>query len=82
LIKDIKITNKTLKNIINSEVDTPDGKAVVKQIYITELGYLMVKLFYKKSNIYQNIKIGDLESMLQSKKISLKESWIKKIELV
>ena len=35
-----------MKNIVNSEVDTPDGKATLKEIYVTELGYIMAKLYY------------------------------------
>ena len=71
-----------MKNIINSEVDTPEGKATIKEFYITELGYLMVKLHYKKSNMNRNINIGNIDVLLKNESIILKESWSKKIELV
>lgn len=71
-----------MKNIINSEVDTPDGTATIQEIYVTELGYIMVKLFYKKSSFYKNYRIGNIESLLSSENIKLKKSWSEKIELV
>lgn len=71
-----------MKNIINSEVDTPEGKATIKEFYITELGYLMVKLFYKKSSTYKNHKIGEIQSLLENGNIKLRQSWSEKIELV
>ncbi len=71
-----------MKNIINSEVETPEGKATIQELYVTELGYLMVKLFYKKSNSYRNYRIGSIEDLLLSQDIKLKESWSEKIELV
>ncbi len=71
-----------MKNIINSEVETPEGKATIQELYVTELGYLMVKLFYKKSNNYRNYKIGSIEDLMLDKDIKLKSSWSEKIELV
>ncbi len=71
-----------MKNIINSEVETPEGKATIQELYVTELGYLMVKLFYKKSNNYRNYKIGSIEDLMLGKDIKLKSSWSEKIELV
>jgi len=71
-----------LKNIINSEVETPEGKARIQEFYITELGHLMVKLFYKKSSSYRNYRIGSIEDLMLGQDIKLKESWSEKIELV
>lgn len=71
-----------MKNIINSEVNTPDGKATINELYITELGYLMVKLHYKNPSVYKNFKIGNIEDLLKNESILLKESWSEKIELV
>jgi len=71
-----------LKNIINSEVNTSEGKATIKELYVTELGYLMVKLHYKNPSVYKNLKIGNIEDLLKTESISLKESWSEKIELV
>lgn len=70
-----------MKNIVNSEVDTPDGKATLKEIYVTELGYVMAKLFYKKKKVFVNHKIGDLGKMLKTEKLNLLSEWTKKIKV-
>ena len=60
-----------MKNIVNSEVDTPDGKATLKEIYVTELGYIMAKIYYPKKRISINYKIGNVEELLESKKLDV-----------
>lgn len=61
-----------MKNIVNSEVDTPDGKATLKEIYVTELGYIMVKIQYpSKGNIFINHHIGKIDELLSENNISL-----------
>lgn len=70
-----------MKNIVNSEVDTPDGKATLKEIYVTELGYIMAKIFYKKKKVFVNYKIGDLSKMLKNENLSLLSEWTKNIKI-
>jgi hypothetical protein len=70
-----------LKNIVNSEVDTPDGKATLKEIYVTELGYIMAKLYYPKKRVFMNHRIGLLQELLESENFTLTTEWSKKINL-
>lgn len=70
-----------MKNIVNSEVDTPDGKATLQEIYVTELGYIMAKLFYKKRNIYINHKIGELSSLLKNENLNLLSEWTRRVNI-
>lgn len=66
-----KLQQNELKNIVNSEVDTPDGKATLKEIYVTELGYIMAKIFYPKKGVFVNHQIAVITDLLGSKNINL-----------
>lgn len=70
-----------MKKIVNSEVDTPDGKATLKEIYVTELGYIMAKLFFTKKKVFVNYKIGDIKKMMQSNNIDIISEWTKSIKI-
>lgn len=70
-----------MKNIVNSEVDTPDGKATLKEIYVTELGYIMVKVYYPKRGVFVNHKIGSLKNLLDTNKLNLVTEWTEHIIL-
>ena len=69
-----------MKKIVNSEVDTPDGKATLSEIYVTELGYIMAKLFYKRKKVFINHKIGDIKNMMNSENLLISE-WTKKTNI-
>lgn len=56
---------------VNSEVDTPDGKATLCDIYITELGYIMAKLHYRKRRVWINYKIGEIKNLLEGSSLKL-----------
>ena len=70
-----------MKNIVNSEVDTPDGKATLKEIYVTELGYIMAKVYYPKRGVFVNHKIGALKNLLDTNKLNLVTEWTEHIIL-
>ena len=53
-----------MKDLIQNEIETPDGNGTIEQIYLTELGYVMMRVYLKKKGTWQNIKIGDIKSML------------------
>jgi hypothetical protein len=55
-----------LKNLIETEVDTPDGVGLLEQIYITELGYVMARIFLPEKKTWVNRKISSLDSMLEN----------------
>ena len=53
-----------MKDLIQNEIETPEGSGTIEQIYLTELGYVMMRVYLKKKKAWQNIKIGDIKSML------------------
>ena len=54
-----------MKDLIQTEIDTPDGVGILEQIYITELGHVMARIYYRKKGIWINRKITSLESFLE-----------------
>lgn len=44
------------------EIQTPSGEGVVKDIWVSELGYLMVKVLLKEDNTFINYNIGTFNS--------------------
>jgi hypothetical protein len=54
-----------LKDLIQTEVDTPDGVGLLEQIYVTELGHVMARIYYRKKGIWINKKITSLNSLLE-----------------
>lgn len=71
-----------MKNYVNSEVNTPDGKAIIKEIYVTELGYIMVKIQYpSKGNIFMNHCLANINELLDGRSISLLSQIPKRITL-
>ena len=70
-----------MKNIVNSEVDTPDGKATLKEIYLTELGYIMAKMYYPKKRVFINHRIGSIKNLLEAERFSLLSEWTRRIVL-
>jgi hypothetical protein len=70
-----------LEKFVNLEVDTPDGKATLCSFYVTELGYIMVKIFYPKKNAWVNHKIGDIKNLLEGENIKLISEWTKSIKI-
>jgi hypothetical protein len=62
-----------LKDLIQTEIDTPDGDALLEQIYITELGHVMARVYYKKKGIRINKRITNLDSLLENTGLSVKD---------
>jgi len=62
-------------------VETPDGKATLKEIYVTELGYIMAKVYYPKRGVFINHKIGSLKNLLDTNKLNLVTEWTEHIVL-
>jgi len=62
-------------------VDTPEGKATLKEIYVTELGYIMAKVYYPKRGVFVNHKIGSLKNLLDTNKLNLVTEWTEHIIL-
>lgn len=43
----------------------------MSKIYVTELGYVMAKIYYPKKRIWINYKIGEIDELLENKKLDL-----------
>jgi hypothetical protein len=58
-------------SLIKRTVKTPSGNGKVEDIYITELGYVMIKVKLKESSgvKFVNYNIGVLEKLAQSDQI-------------
>jgi hypothetical protein len=76
-----------LEKSVCLEVETPNGKATVVRVFITELGHLMAKIYYKKERIWRNHQIASMDDLMikedikvvSSKSTSTKKSVIKKV---
>lgn len=64
------------------EVDTPKGKATLVNVYVTELGYLMAKVYYPKEKFWTNYKIGDIGSLMETANMKALSSSIIKSTLL
>ncbi len=62
-------------------METPDGKATLREIYVTELGYIMAKIYYPLKGVFINYKIGVVSDLLSSKNISLLSGFSERITL-
>jgi hypothetical protein len=45
------------------KVNTPKGIGLLEKLYITELGYIMAKIYYIDTKSWTNYRITDLPSM-------------------
>ena len=65
-----------MKDLIQNEIETPEGSGTIEQIYLTELGYVMMRVYLKKKKAWQNIKIGDIKSMLNGTSYKVGKNFI------
>lgn len=70
-----------MNNILNSEVETPEGKATLKEIYVTELGYIMMKIHYPSKGVFINYNVANVKNLLESIDISLLSGFEERITL-
>jgi len=62
-------------------VETPDGKATLKEIYVTELGYIMVKIYYPSRGVFINYNVENVKNLLEGKGINLLSGFEERITL-
>lgn len=60
-----------MKNSVNFEVDTPKGKATLVEVYMTELGHLMAKIYYQTEKSWVNYRIGNISELTKTADIEL-----------
>ena len=70
-----------MKKSVNLKVGTPKGKATLVEVYITELGHLMAKIYYSKEKVWVNHRIGNLEELARAANIELLTPIDKKIKV-
>lgn len=54
-------------------IDTPNGEGLLENISVSELGYVMVKVFYPSDNTYKTWNINKLENILENTQLSVKK---------
>lgn len=54
-------------------IDTPKGKGVLESITVSELGFVMVKVFYPSDKTYNTYNINNLEKFLEGTQLSFKK---------
>ena len=54
-------------------IDTPKGKGLLESITVSELGFVMVKVFYPSDKTYTTYNIKKLENFLEGTKLSFKK---------
>ena len=53
-----------MKDLVQNEIETPDGVAILEQIYVTELGYIMMRLYYRDRKVWINKQVSTLDELL------------------
>ncbi len=53
----------------------------LSKIYVTELGYIMAKIYYPKKRIFINYKIGNVEELLENKKLDISKLNLEKFNI-
>lgn len=51
-----------MKNKLTFEVDTPCGTGILENVYITELGLIMAKVFFPIKEIWINYPFNEVSS--------------------
>jgi hypothetical protein len=60
-----------LKDLIQKEIETPEGKGFVEQIYLTELGEIMMRIYIQKKKKWTNIRLINLNNLVDNTKYKL-----------
>jgi len=60
-----------LKDLIQKEIETPEGKGFIEQIYLTELGDIMMRIYFKNKNKWTNVRLSNLNSLIDTDRYKL-----------
>jgi hypothetical protein len=63
-----------MKKSTEFEVLSEHGKGILKQIYLTELGYVMVRIYFPESRKTINFNLQLISNLLSNSKITLADS--------
>lgn len=61
-----------MKNSIPFDVTTQNGEGILEQLYLTELGYVMAKIYFPERGIWINYNIQNIWDLLENSDIELK----------
>jgi len=59
--------------VTRARVSTPHGEGEVESIYITQLGYIMVKISIKSIGMRLNFRVCDIDELLKGTEIKILE---------
>lgn len=54
------------------KVNTPIGEGLLEKIYVSELGYVMVKVYYQNEKRWVTYNINRIENILEDTQLSVK----------
>lgn len=60
-----------MKDLIQKEIDTPDGKGFIEQIYLTETGEVMMRIHFESSSNWKNVRLSNLSDLVDQTKYKL-----------
>lgn len=60
-----------MKDLIQKEIETPEGKGFIEQIYLTELGEIMMRIYFKNKNKWTNVRLSNLNSLIDTDRYKL-----------
>jgi hypothetical protein len=52
---------------------TKEGEAKVESLFISELGFVQLKLFYVKNKVYKTFTIDKIENILDNLNLQIKD---------
>jgi hypothetical protein len=61
-----------LKNSIPFDVDTQYGDGILEQLYLTELGYVMGRVYYPERGVWINHNLTNIWELVEKSDISIK----------
>lgn len=61
-----------MKNSIPFDVETQNGEGILEQLYLTELGYVMARVYYPKQGVWINYNLQTIWDLLKESNIELK----------
>jgi hypothetical protein len=71
-----------LKDLIQKEIDTPEGKGFIEQIYLTELGEIMMRIYLETQKKWTNVRLSNINDLIDCSKYKLGQKFkVKRINI-
>lgn len=62
----------TKKLRMKQKINTPIGEGLLETVYVSELGYVMVKVYYPTDKRWVTYNINRIENILENTQLSIK----------